>query len=198
MRPLSLSKPHLIIMVGIPGSGKSFFAEHFAETFGVPLVSSNQIRQILSSNPTFLNEESSTVDQIADYTLSELLKTKQTVLYEGSTWSRTSRQELAKKARASGYETLLVWTQTEMAAARARSTKRGRDRATLSVEQFERQAKQFTAPNQSEKPVVISGKHTYASQLKIVLKKLTAPRVQIEDRAIARRTVTPIRVDAAS
>jgi len=47
MKPLSLSKPHVIVTVGIPGSGKSFFAEHFAATFKAPLISGERIRKEL-------------------------------------------------------------------------------------------------------------------------------------------------------
>lgn len=193
MKPLSLNKPHLIVMVGIPGSGKSFFVERFAETFNAPLISHEKIRSQLYSQPTFSDQEDRTISQITDYMLDELLKTKQTILFEGASWSRAARQELSKKAAAEGYRTMLVWIQTELSTARSRATRRGRDKTPLSAEQFDHKVKHFSNPAPDEKAIVISGKHTYASQLKIVLKKLTEPRARLEDKPASERIVAPVR-----
>ena len=38
MKSLQLDKPHAIVMVGIPGSGKSFFADKFSAMFNAPYV----------------------------------------------------------------------------------------------------------------------------------------------------------------
>jgi len=188
MKQLSLAKPHLIIMIGIPGAGKSFFAKNFAETFQAPLVSAEIIRTKLFNEPTFSKNENETVSQITDYILDELLKTKQTIIFDGLSYSRSVRLDLAKKARKGNYEPLLVWVQTEPATAKARATKRTHGKVALSPELFEQQAKQFTQPNPDEKAVVISGMHTYASQLRIVLKKLAEPRIQLENQSSAQRT----------
>jgi predicted kinase len=111
MKPLNLSTPHLIIMVGIPGSGKSFFAEHFATTFNAPYVSFEQIAQQVFNANVMENIEKTT--EIAHYLLGQLLKTGQTIIYEGETDSRVSRQNLAKLAHDSDYEPLFVLVQTE-------------------------------------------------------------------------------------
>ncbi|WP_457915678.1 hypothetical protein [Candidatus Minimicrobia naudis] len=42
MKPLSPSLPHIIAMVGAPGSGKTHFAVEFARIFNSPVVSSRQ------------------------------------------------------------------------------------------------------------------------------------------------------------
>ena len=171
MKSLSLAKPHLIVMVGVPGAGKSFFAEHFAETFMAPLVSWNRIRDELFNEPTFSKDEQEIIGRVAAHILGELFKTQRTILYEGETHMRTQRQALQKKAAAAGYETLFIWVQTDMQTTKARAKKAG-----LTPAQHDAITKRFTAPNPSEPVVVISGKHTYASQLKIVLRKLVEPR----------------------
>jgi predicted kinase len=179
MKSLSLSKPHVIIMVGIPGSGKSFFAEHFAETFNAPLVSSGRLRQELFEESTYGSDEQATIRRISDYMLDELFKTNRTIIFEGSADTRTDRQEIARKARAASYEPLFVWVQTESATAKLRVQKALKGKTTILPSQFDMTIKRFSAPHASEKAVVISGKHTYASQLKIVLKRLVEPRVEI-------------------
>jgi len=183
MKSLSLSKPHLIIMVGVPGSGKSFFADKFAETFHAPIVSREKIT-------AHLGQEAKEADLVARDQLDELLKTQQSIIVDGIADSRSTRGEIAKKARSAGYETLLVWVQTDPATAKSRSTRKSTDTNSriLPGEQYDRAAKQFAPPTAIEKPVVISGKHTYATQAKVILKKLSEPRANI-----SMHTTAPVR-----
>lgn len=183
MKSLSLSKPHVIIMVGVPGSGKSFFAEKFAETFHAPYVSRERV-------VAYLNDGSGDVSAIIQDQLNELLKTQQSIIVDGLADSRSSRSELSQKAHAAGYSTLLVWVQTDPATAKGRSTRQAKNdpRHSLSSDDYDTITKRFSPPTATEKPVVISGKHTYATQAKVVLKKLSEPRANISTH-----TTAPIR-----
>jgi predicted kinase len=173
MKSLSLSKPHLIIMVGVPGSGRTFFAEKFAETFRAPYVSREKI-------VTTLGQDTDKIDSLAYNQLEELLKTQQSVIVEGLSDSRAERLELARKARANNYESLIVWVQTDPTTAKNRYIKEAKQKQIkVSSEDYEKIVKRFAPPLAIEKPVVISGKHTYATQAKVVLKKLSTPRAQI-------------------
>ncbi|HMH69895.1 MAG TPA: ATP-binding protein [Candidatus Saccharimonadales bacterium] len=185
MKSLSLSKPHMITVVGLPGSGKTFFAEKFADTFHAPYISHEKILKLTDNN-------SKATDELFDYQLEQLLKTKQSIIIEGRAETRNQRLELARKAREAEYEVLLIWVQTDPATAKARAVKESKNKSTTSYspEEYERQVKHFNAPVAIEKPVVISGKHTYASQAKVILKKLSTPRAEISSHAAA-----PIRSD---
>jgi predicted kinase len=184
MKPLQLSKPHIVIMVGIPGSGKSFFAEHFSETFGAPLVSFDKIRDSLFAPDSRSDAETSALNNASGYMLTELLKTHRTIVYDGPSSSRVDRMNLLKEAKTAGYEALLVWSQTDSETAKLRSTKTTRSKQGISSNEFSASIKRFTPPSQAEHVVVISGKHTYASQLKIVLKHLVEPRIEAIDRSV--------------
>lgn len=173
MKSLSLTKPHMIIMVGLPGSGKSFFAEKFADTFHAPYVNRQKIGKLTSEN----------IDALAHLQATELLKTNQSFIFEGASDTRAERTILAKLAKEAGYEPLFLWVQVDTLTARDRSST-GKH-ASLSPETFEQLSKRFTPPNNVEKPLVISGKHTYASQAKVVLKKLSSPRAEISNHPIA-------------
>ena len=170
MKSLSLTKPHLIALIGVPGSGKTFFAEKFSETFHAPFINIDTIVSLSNSSVVASKK-------IADYQLGELLKTKQTALLEGLADTRAERAELAKKAQKAGYELLFVWVQTDSATAKQRATKPSgaKTNTIITPEQYDRAEKRFISPAPHETSLVISGKHTYATQAKVVLKRLSSP-----------------------
>jgi len=192
MKSLSLSKPHIVIIVGIPGAGKSYFADYFSDTFNAPLISLDKISKKLFGHRTFNEKEKSILARISGHFIDELLKTKQTIVLDGLSETRTDRQAIAKKAHQEGYETLLVWVQTESAAAKNRVVKAAKGQAPImTTEQFDSALKRFSPPHTLEKAVVISGKHTHASQLKIVLGRLVTSRAELPIS-----TVVPQRTNA--
>lgn len=177
MKSLRLQKPHLLVVVGIPGSGKTFFASQFADTFNAPYI---HYEAIQTSTETPLSEDDTA--RIAGLLFSELTKTRQTLVMEGPGASRTERTALAREAHLAGYEVLFVWVQTEPVTAQARAVNgvRGGKNTRISQEAFDSATKHFTSLANSEKFVVISGKHTYATQAKSILKRLVEPG--IDDR----------------
>lgn len=193
MSTLQSARPILIVTIGHPGAGKSFFARQFAETFHAPLISFDEIRYELFNDITHSDDEDIIVARVAGIQLRELFKTKRTVMIDGGHNPKVSRIELARIARAIGYDVLYVWVQTDEKTARARSLRRNPSRdmdvfnRSLSIEEFEHQYRKFTEPNHSEPFVVISGRHTYASQARIVLKRLAnnheTPRREPPQRA---------------
>lgn len=185
MKSLHLSKPHLLVTVGIPGSGKSTFAQKFATMFRAPCVTYDDIRPFTDNDQN--------ARYIMNHQISELLKTRQTIVIDGGADTRSERAELARLARAAGYENLLIWIQTDPATAKARAMKPAKDsqKYTLSSEEYDRLFRHFSIPSMLEKTVVISGKHTYATQAKIVLKKLS------ESRSTSQQPSPPARPDAS-
>lgn len=166
MKSLSLSQPHAIVMVGLPGSGKTFFAEKFAETFSAPYFN---ISDLLDHNI-----DKQVAVAIARNTIEQFIRTKHSIVIEGLSSSRAERTELSKFFRQRGYETLFVWVQTDNDTSKSRHVKAGGNE-----ELYQARTKQFSPPHSKENPIVISGKHTYATQAKTVLRKLSAPRIEI-------------------
>jgi adenylate kinase family enzyme len=179
MKSLSLSQPHVIVMVGAPGSGKSFFAEKFSETFNAPFASLEKIIPFAKS--------ATAANTLFEQQVEELLKTRQSLVIEGITASRVARDAFARKAKQAHYEVLFVWVQTDPATAKSRALRKAKDddNRTLTSDQYDKLVRQFSAPTAIEKPLVISGKHTYATQAKVVLKRLSAPRAEISSHAAA-------------
>jgi adenylate kinase family enzyme len=159
MKPLTPATPRAIIMVGIPGAGKSTFAEKFSKTFQAPLLNPALIQATANLSPA-------ATAKITALMLEELLKTQRTIIYDGPSATLAQRRLLAKQMANAGYDPLLVWVQTESMEAKRRALR------VMSAEVFEQALKRFSPPIFSEKAIVISGKHVYASQLKIVLKRI--------------------------
>jgi predicted kinase len=165
MKPHSTASPHAIIMVGIPGSGKSSFAEKFADTFQAPIINRLKLQKDLGLD----NEQS---DKMAEIMLGEYVKTRRTLMLEGGLDTKEEREALIKRLAKAGYRTLMVWVQTDTAEAQRRASKPYPQGSGISPEDFDAIIHTFEPPSGKETPVVISGKHTYTTQLKIVLKQL--------------------------
>lgn len=182
MKSLSLSKPLIMITMGYPGAGKSFFARQFADMFGAPLVSYDRLRYELFTEPSYSPDEHAVVQQIGQYMVNELAKTSRTLIVDGGGSSRAERQSLIMLARKQGYSTLVVWVQTDLTTCGMRAIKRNPNKlddkfnTSLTDEQFNAQVKRLAKPSVYEDTVVISGKHTFSTQARTVLKKITTPR----------------------
>lgn len=160
MKSLQLEKPHAIVVVGIQGSGKSFFAEKFSETFSAPYLDDKQFIDLAKNK--------SAAKKISDALLGELLKTHKTIVIEAD-GSKASRIELASTLKKAGYEMLLVWVQVDSVTAMGRARKV----SGITQHDYKEGLKQFVAPQEADQALVVSGKHTFASQAKTVLKKLS-------------------------
>ena len=187
MKSLRLSRPHAIMMVGIPGSGKTFFAEHFAATFGAPYINSSSFQE--------LARDEQSAETLVAMALAEITKTNQTFIFEGYSDSRVRRTEFARLMASKGYKPMIIWVQTDESTARSRALKT----QAMAADTFTAVLNKFSAPHQLEKPIVISGKHTYASQAKVVLSRLSAEARPTDDAAIAPAPrATPGRPDSRS
>lgn len=155
MKYLSLSSPHLIVMVGEPGAGKTFFAQQFAETFSAPLLSTHFFDSY--------SQDYSTISQSTLQLLREMIKTKRTIICDGLANRRVERGALTKFAKKNGYSILFVWVQTDQNTARQRSLK------ISPADVYETNLRRFSPPHESEPFIVISGKHTYATQARTLL-----------------------------
>lgn len=190
MKPLTPNTPHVIIMVGIPGSGKTTFAKRFTKTFDAPYINVHEISELAGI-------DGPASSKVAMMMFNELLKTNRTLIFEGAASTRSQRMALASIITKSGYKALMVWVQTDPTESKQRATKKQKGVLVMSSEEFDVAYNQFQNPLISEKPVVISGKHTYATQLKAVLKRLATttravvvPPASDQPRTVSGRNIT--------
>ena len=178
MNTTPMSKPIIVQLIGPAGAGKSFFARRFAKTFGAPIVSRDQLRWTLFAHHTYSEDEESMVSQIAEVMIDEILKTNKLFILDGGYNRRPERNAIRDKAHKHGYQIFTVMVQTDEPTARHRTKHRkagsvdDRYNQSLTPEQYAAQLKAYQSPVVDKNTVVISGKHTYSTQARTVLKKL--------------------------
>ncbi len=168
MKSLQLDKPHALVVVGVQGSGKTFFAQKFADTFNAPFIE----QAMFKKNAT----DDTSAELLMASMVSEISKTGRSIVIELDLTSRVERSELSRRLKADGYVTMFIWVQIDIETAISRSYRASR----IDEAAYRERMRAFAPPHPSEKALVISGKHTFATQAKAVLKKLASPRsVQI-------------------
>lgn len=162
MKSLQLTKPHLIVMIGLPGAGKSAFAEKFAHMFSAPYINYVALQQMAQKDDQ--------VEKFANYVLLQLMLTRQLVVIDGPGDRQADRREIINFARKHGYTPLFIWVQTEPATTESRSVHSRT--STMTQSQYDARVTEFQNPGKGEPVLVISGKHAYLSQARSVLKRL--------------------------
>lgn len=171
------NKPLLVLLYGFPGSGKTYFARQLCENLQAAHVQGERIRTELFEQPRYDREENDVVSHLMDYMAGEFLAAGISVVYDVNAMRLSQRRALRDLARKSHAQPLLVWLQVDPDSAFMRATKRDRRRADdkyappIDEQIFERIAGGMQNPS-NEDYVVISGKHTFPTQLSAFMKRL--------------------------
>lgn len=171
------AKPFLILLYGFPGSGKTYFARQLTEHVQAAHVHGDRIRGELFDNPRYDREENEVIAQLMDYMTGEFLNAGLSVIYDANAMRVSQRRQLRDMARKYRAQPVLIWLQIDPESSYTRTQGRDRrrsddkyagpsDRST-----FERIAGGMQNP-QNEEYVVISGKHTFNTQLSAIMKRL--------------------------
>ncbi len=203
METLTLTSPIVMVVVGVPGSGKSYFAERFADTFGAAIASQDRIRWMLFSKHTYSKTENDIVRQVDGLLIEQLLRTKRTFVIDGGYNKELDRRKLAARARKAGYKVLTIAVQTDMATIRRRALHRSESnvgdkyKQSLTAEQLDQFIKAYEEPRvDRDNVIVISGKHSYDAQARNVLKRIVAsgravPTISPSNSVTSKRTAQP-------
>lgn len=147
------NKSRALLIFGAPCSGKTTFAEKFAQKFGLAYYDLEE-----------LMEEGFSREQILRI-IELVLRTRQTILIEGGLNTEADRSEMRNMLRKHGYEPSLIWIQTDVATLRMRLKSKFRS-VSKAREYFDNVTACMEAPTDFERPIILSGKHTFETQTK--------------------------------
>ena len=103
--------------------------------------------------------------------LEAISKTGQNIVIEGGLDTEAEREGVKKLLRLCGYNPSLIWIQTDINTIKARLKMKTRSIARAK-EEYETKIRAMEAPAELEKPIILSGKHVFETQLQHVLSGL--------------------------
>lgn len=177
MTKVAPTKPLLILLYGFPGSGKTYFARQLTAHLQAAHVHGDRIRGELFDNPRYDKEENEVIAQLMDYMTGEFLNAGLSVIYDTNAMRVGQRRLLRDMARKVHAQPLLVWFQIDAESSFARTQGRDRRRSDdkfatpYDRASFDRAAGYMQNP-QNEDYIVISGKHSFPTQLSAIMKRL--------------------------
>ncbi len=177
MSKLQLHKPTLILLYGYPGAGKTYFARQFCEDIAAAHVHDDKIRNEIFEDPRYDKQENQILQQLMQYMTEEFLKAGMSVVYDVNAMRLGHRRLLRDLARKFNAKPVLVWLQIDAESAYQRASQRDRRKTddkyaiTMDKDMFAQITNYMQNPSQSEEYIVLSGKHTYGTQSKMLSKK---------------------------
>ncbi|MGI5835077.1 MAG: AAA family ATPase [Chloroflexota bacterium] len=102
--------PVLVVMVGLPGTGKSHLARRLASRLPFKLIETDEIRHSIASPPTYSREESGRVYQIAHRQIDRTLRKGGNVIFDATNLYERGRRTLRKIAERNNARLLIVHT----------------------------------------------------------------------------------------
>ena len=151
------AKPRAILVFGAPCSGKSTFAEKFSKKFKLAFYDFDEIAE----------QDGFSRDNLL-VILELIMRTRQTIIIEGGLDTERDRIEIRNILRNGGYDPALIWIQTDVATIRARLKSKFRS-VSKAKEFYDAAITNIEAPAENEKPIILSGKHTFETQTKHVV-----------------------------
>lgn len=127
--PEPVVKPSLIVVSGLPGTGKSYFCRRLAERTPVAILESDALRKLLFPSPTYGSEESAYLFRAIHSLVSELLREGRTLVLDATNLSEYHREHLYHIAERSGAKLIVVqlYAAPELVYRRLRSRANAKD-----------------------------------------------------------------------
>ena len=151
------SKPRALLIFGAPCSGKTTFGEKFTKKFGLAFYNLTDLKE----NYGFSRKNLLVI-------LEQILKTHQTILIEGELKTEKDREEIRRILRNNGYEPSLIWIQTDVSTIKSRLKSRFKN-ISKAKEIYDKAVSEIEAPTEFERPIILSGKHTFETQTRHVI-----------------------------
>lgn len=173
------SHPVIHAFLGVPGSGKSYFARNLAERTSTVRINSDAMRlgifgslEAISAVYHSPNRENvnTYVDGATSYVISELLACNQSVICDAHHNKRSDRERFESLAKPYGAHVVLVWIQTpfDLALRRGQEREAKPDQCQLSEQDMRevmaRHEAAMDKPTEGENVITIDGQQPFDQQ----------------------------------
>jgi predicted kinase len=122
------AEPVLIMISGLPGTGKSYLAHKIVERLPAVIVESDHVRKTLFPKPTYAGSESVWVHRVAHATIERLLRSGRRVIYDATNLAEWHREKVYRIAERAGAKLVIVKTVAPEPVIQERLEKRARKR----------------------------------------------------------------------
>lgn len=172
-------RPVIHAFLGVPGSGKSYFARHLAERTNTVRINSDALRlgifgslEAISAVYHSPNRQNvnTYVDGATGYVISELLERGQSVICDAHHNKRSDRERFEALAQHYEAQVVLVWVQTpfDVALVRGQQREAQADQRQLSEQDMREVMDHHEAamdkPIKGENVIIIDGQRPFAQQ----------------------------------
>jgi predicted kinase len=104
-------KPPLIMVSGLPGTGKSFFCRKLAERLSFLILASDTLRKILFPSPQYMESENKRLFSACHVLIEELLRKGIPVIFDATNLLEHHREYFYRAAERAGAKLMLVWVE---------------------------------------------------------------------------------------
>jgi len=101
-------EPPLIVVSGLPGTGKSFFCHKLAERLSFPILASDSLRKILFPSPQYKESENKRLFSACHALIEELLNKGIPVIFDATNLLEHHREYYYRAAERAGAKLILV------------------------------------------------------------------------------------------
>jgi hypothetical protein len=113
-------EPPLIIVSGLPGTGKSFFCHKLAERLSFLILASDTLRKILFPSPQYKENENKRLFSACHALIEELLSKGIPVIFDATNLLERHREYYYRAAERAGAKLILVWVEAPTEVVRQR------------------------------------------------------------------------------
>lgn len=182
-----MNKPSLFILLGVPGSGKSYFASNIVESYGGLWLNSDKTRVELYgpnwdtevTDPKLRYE--AVFSKMNDTVLKELSKGSD-VFFDANNHKKEHRDEFRKLAESVGANTIVLYVNTPEEVSDMRAVNRKvspYQNPTMSAEKLQKHKNLFEAPYPDEETISIDGTKEFKLQKRSFEEQLEQLRARI-------------------